>query len=118
MRISVLVVDDDRLVLDCVTEQLVHLGYLVHRAQSGEEAIARVRSHHIDVVITDYQMPNMNGVQLRDRISNGNGEIPIILMTGERDPDLRKGFDGFLQKPFTLNELHGEVEGVRISISS
>ncbi|MGA2939892.1 MAG: hypothetical protein ABSF52_22735 [Syntrophobacteraceae bacterium] len=58
----------------------------------------------------------MNGIQLRDLIRNGNGKIPIILMTGERDQTLGVGFDGFLQKPFTMSELCSELDRVRSSI--
>jgi DNA-binding response OmpR family regulator len=62
-------------------------------------------------------MGNMNGAQLRDLILNKNSErIPIILMTGRKDRNLGMGFDGFLQKPFTMSELHGEVERVLLSV--
>jgi CheY-like chemotaxis protein len=64
----------------------------------------------------DYQTEKMNGLQLRDLIRKGNREIPIILMTGESDHKLRVGFDGFLQKPFTMSELCSEVDRVRSSI--
>gem|GEM_PF-5885588 len=46
------------------------------------------------MVITDYQMKNMDGIELRDLIRDGNRNIPIILMTGERDHNLQNGFDG------------------------
>jgi CheY-like chemotaxis protein len=61
-------------------------------------------------------MKNMDGIELRDLIRDGNRNIPIILMTGERDHNLQNGFDGFLQKPFTMAELVSEVDRVRSSI--
>ncbi|MHC1728871.1 MAG: response regulator [Syntrophobacteraceae bacterium] len=114
MPIAILVVDDDKIMLDLVNHQLAHFGYNVHVARSGAEAIGWLKSHRVDMIITDYRMENMNGNQLRDRIRNEIGQIPIIVMTGERDPKLRLGFDGFLQKPFSMTELRNEVERVRI----
>jgi len=80
--------------------------------KGGAEAIDWLKSHQVDLVITDYQMGNMNGIELRDLIRNGNPKrIPIILMTGERDRDLQTGFGGFLQKPLTMGELYHEGRG-------
>jgi CheY-like chemotaxis protein len=95
---------------------MMHLGYRAHGARSGAEAVRFMESHRVDIVLTDYRMGSMNGVQLRDLIRNGKQEIPVILMTGEGDPGLQVGFDGFLQKPFSMNELRKEVERVRSSI--
>jgi len=116
MPIDILVVCDDDLQLDCVSEQLTHAGYIVHSALSGAAAIEWLRSHRVDMVITDFRMPHMNGAQLRELIRDENSKIPIILMTGERDHTLGAGFDGFLQKPFTMSELLSEVDRVRSSI--
>ena len=55
----------------------------------------------------------MSGIELRDHIRNENGKIPIVLMTGERDHTLGVGFNGFLQKPFTMLELLNEVGRLR-----
>lgn len=116
MSIEILVVDDDQFILDCVSQQLAHAGYIAHNALSGTEAVECLKALGVDMVITDYQMENMNGIQLRDHIrSNGNDQIPIILMTADRDQKLRAGFDGFLQKPFSMKELLSEVDKVLAS---
>jgi len=61
-------------------------------------------------------MENITGVQSSDLIRDENGQIPIILMTGERDQELRVGFDRFLQEPFTMIELLSEEDRVKSSI--
>lgn len=76
MPIEILVVDDDELQIDCVTQQIVLLGYTVRSARSGMEALESLKAHRVDMVITDYRMENMNGVQLRDRIRKEIGQIP------------------------------------------
>ena len=117
MDISILVVDDDEVHLKGVSRQLSYLGYSVYCARSGSEAVEWLKSHKVGLVITDYQMGNMSGAQLRDLIVNENPKrLPIILMTGRRDRNLPMGFDGFLQKPFTMSELHKEVERVLLTL--
>ncbi len=117
MAESILVVDDDDMQLDCVTQQIIQLGHAAHGAQSGAEALRFLESHRVGMVITDYRMDTIDGVQLRDLIRTKNEKIPIILMTGDGDPSLRNGFDGFLKKPFSMKDLRKEVERVWSAIA-
>jgi CheY-like chemotaxis protein len=119
MNISILVIDNDNANLDCVSKKLSLLGYAVYCAPGSSQAVEWLRTHKVDLVIADCRTGNMNGGRLLDLILNGNpGRIPIILMNDKRDSYLRMGFDGFLQKPFTMNELYSEVERVRLLIGN
>jgi CheY-like chemotaxis protein len=81
--LSVLVVDDDLLVLDNTAAMLDDLGYAVVEARSGEEALQLLRrTPKIDVVVTDYAMPGMNGLQLAEAVANERHGTPVILSTG------------------------------------
>jgi CheY-like chemotaxis protein len=81
--ISVLVVDDDLLVLDSVAAMLDDLGHAVIEARSGEEAVQLLRRMpKIDIVVTDYAMPGMNGLQLAEAVAAERPGTPVVLCTG------------------------------------
>ena len=81
--LSVLVVDDDLLVLDSVAAMLDDLGHAVIEARSGEEAVQLLRrTPKVDIVVTDYAMPGMNGLQLADAVATEYPGTPVVLCTG------------------------------------
>ncbi len=59
-----LIVDDDELSLEILQDVLVQWGYEVERARNGKEALPRLRKHSIHLVVTDWEMPEMNGLEL------------------------------------------------------
>ena len=87
--ISVLAVDDDLLVLDNIAAMLDDLGHAVIEARSGEEAVELLRrTPKIDIVVTDYAMPGMNGLQLAETVAIECPGTPVVLCTGYADlPD-------------------------------
>lgn len=113
---TVLVVEDERSLLDFTQEALAALGYAVLTAESPWEAIRLIQNHHghIDLLITDVVMPEMNGWDLSLRIQALKPGTKCLFMSGyARDVIVHHGVldDGlnFLQKPFTLNELAQKV---------
>jgi len=79
----VMAVDDDDLVLMNTSALLEDMGHKVLRAASGAEALLLLRQHeHVDVVITDYAMPNMTGLELAEAVRGRRPQLPIILATG------------------------------------
>lgn len=116
--VKILVVEDNERILTTIVEALVAAGYLVFWARNGQGALEEALSQSLDLVITDYEMPGMDGIELIKRIRERHPRLPIILMTGSRLA-LEEG-EGVgvrtLCKPFDLNALSSLVEEVlRIS---
>ena len=105
--LSILVVDDDNLVLMNTAAMLEDLGHQVVEATSGEQALRVLRrGGPIDLVITDQLMPGMTGTQLVDAIRSEQPDMPAILATGysELPPGAASKLER-LSKPFTQNDL-------------
>ncbi len=81
----ILLVDDNRLGLIARKSVLEELGYRITTANEGQEAFERFSREKFDLVITDYKMPRMNGIELIKRIRERAGAIPIILVSGYAD---------------------------------
>ena len=82
-KMTVLLVDDDTLVAMSTVDMLEDLGYEVIEANSGSRALEIITNNRaIDLLITDYSMPRMNGAQLATAVRNVRPELPILLATG------------------------------------
>ena len=106
-RKTVLVVDDDPLVLASSVAMLEELGQNVVQASSGKEALALLASHQFDVVITDHAMPHMTGFELIQTIRRNYPDLlSIILATGFADLPTSHDLNyQRLSKPYTLHDL-------------
>jgi PAS domain S-box-containing protein len=110
----VLAVDDDGLVLTNTVAMLDDLGHAGIAASSGKEALDILRQRGpVDLVITDYAMPHMTGLQLVNAIKKEWPELPVIIATGfaEMDSEIQTGLPK-LAKPFTEVELARELERI------
>lgn len=115
----VLVVDDDRNVVDLEKVRLERLGYRVTTHVSGAAAVDAVTSQPdgFDVVLTDYAMPGMDGIELTKILrSHGHG-LPIVVMSGFSaqisSADVHDaGAETLLKKPVATDELRDTLEGV------
>jgi CheY-like chemotaxis protein len=81
-----LLVDDNPHGLVARRTVLEELGYAVHTGSSGDEALKLLAAHKVDLVITDFRMPNMDGVELISRVRQLRGDLPIILLSGFVEP--------------------------------
>jgi CheY-like chemotaxis protein len=117
---TILLVDDEEVILEVSKELLEAMGYRVLTADNGEEAVEVYRKNRdIDIVVLDMVMPNMGGGEAYDRLKEINPDIKVLLSTGfsidgEATEILKRGCDGFIQKPFRINELAekiGEILG-------
>ena len=113
---TVLLVDDERMILDVTREMLEGLGYRVLVAQSGAEAMEIYRADHekIDLVILDMIMPGMGGGEILDRMKAVHADCRVILssgysINGEARTILARGARLFLQKPFRLDDLSQKI---------
>lgn len=106
----ILLVDDERELLEMLHEWLTHFGYVAKTATSTLEAVALFKQEAFDVVVTDLKMPGLDGLQLLSLLKELDGRVEVIFLSGQGTMDdaiqaLRGGraFD-FLQKP--LRDLH------------
>ena len=113
---KVLLVDDEEVVLEVGQELLEATGYTVLTAKDGKEAIKVYRKNrdNIDIVVLDMVMPNMGGGEAYDRMKEMNPNVKVLLSSGysidgEASEILERGCDGFIQKPFTMKDLSGEI---------
>ncbi|MDB5429653.1 MAG: sensor hybrid histidine kinase [Caulobacter sp.] len=110
----VLAVDDDALVLLNTVAMLEDLGHRVFPAASPADALAVLRRQPVDLVITDYAMPHVTGLQLAAAIADKHPGTPVILATGYADlpPDADRSLPR-LTKPFLQNDLARALREVR-----
>jgi CheY-like chemotaxis protein len=116
---TILLVDDEDMVIDATSEMLETLGYSVNVARSGEEAIVFCRKNNekIDLVILDIVMPAMNGSEAYSILKEINPQIKVLLSSGYSVNEsvtkmLDNGCQGFIQKPFNLIQLSQKVREV------
>ena len=104
--LTILAVDDDSLVLMNTVAMLEDIGHRVLSASSGAQALAMAEREPIDLVITDYAMPTMNGVQLLEALRTRNPDLPALLATGYAELPTGVGGDlPRLAKPFLQDDL-------------
>jgi two-component system cell cycle sensor histidine kinase/response regulator CckA len=116
---TILLVDDEKMVVEVTRELLESLGYRVYVAGSGQEAIAVYmgKRKEIALVILDMIMPGISGGETFDRLREINPDIRVLLssgysINGEAQSILNRGCNGFLQKPFQLEKLSRSVREV------
>jgi DNA-binding NtrC family response regulator len=112
---SVLLVDDDPNIRKSVGDMLTRSGYEVVTAPDGEEALGVLRqASRIELVIADYKMPGMDGLQLVRRIKEEAPNMPVVIMTGHGDLEsylcaTGLGVIRYIGKPVGLRELQRTV---------
>ncbi|OLP61939.1 hybrid sensor histidine kinase/response regulator [Xaviernesmea oryzae] len=109
---TILLVDDDALIAMSSVDMLEDLGHRVFEANSGKDALAILeREAQIDVMITDFSMPGMNGAQLAAAAREKRPDLPILLATGYADLPPGFNFDiPRLGKPYTQEQLEKELD--------
>jgi nitrogen-specific signal transduction histidine kinase/CheY-like chemotaxis protein len=113
---TILLIDDEEVVVDACQQLLEELGYAVFVARSGEEGITAfaARREEIDLVILDMIMPGMNGGDTFDHLRELDPEVKILLSSGyslnrQAQKIMARGCNGFIQKPFSLRELSVKI---------
>ena len=115
---TILIVDDDTLILDMLGEILADLGYRTITACSGEEALQKVAEfERIDILLTDIMMPYMNGIELAKNFNKLLPETKIFFMSGYTFPSLNihelpKENHSVFEKPFSIDRLNCEFSKV------
>jgi CheY-like chemotaxis protein len=109
---TVLLVDDEAMVLNVAGDMMRTMGYTVITASDGSTAVNLYSENHqrIDLVMLDMVMPDMSGSDVFDEIKKINPHAKVLLssgysLNGQASRIMERGCDGFIQKPFTLDEI-------------
>ena len=109
---TILIVDDEVMIINVARELLETLGYTTLRAQDGVTAleIYKESKDHIDLVILDMVMPEMGGGEVFDELKKINPEVKVLLssgysINGQASKILSRGCAGFIQKPFSIRDI-------------
>jgi len=116
---TILLVDDEQMILEVGKELLEKLGYRVLVASGGEKALGVIQEYNeiIDLAIIDLIMPDMEGGQLFDYIKESFPDMPVILSSGyaidgKAEKIMKRGCNGFMQKPFNISKLSIKIRQV------
>ncbi len=107
---KILVIDDQRSIRSTLKDILEMEGNTVVLAEDGVQGVAAFNSDTFDVVLTDIKMPNMDGMEVLDKIMEVRPDCPVVMISGHGDIDtavesIKKGAYDFIQKPLDLNRL-------------
>lgn len=118
-RVRLLLVDDDINVLELTSQLLFRQGYIVTPATGSSEAITILKNNHraYDIVVTDFCMPENNGIELATMIKELSADIPVILHTGKIDlVDEKQAAKAciveIITKPYKIEELDNIIKKV------
>jgi two-component system, cell cycle sensor histidine kinase and response regulator CckA len=116
---TILLIDDEEMAMEVGTQILEHIGYRVLQARSGKEALGKLKekNNSIDVVILDMVMPEMSGIDTFEQIKADFPQTKILMASGliqdaEAGRLLEHGADGFIKKPFMVQDLNKAIERV------
>ena len=111
-QISVLIIDDDRLIRQILQSSLSKKGFDVYTAENGPSGVDLARKENVDVILLDWMMPDMNGMEVlrqlkRDEITR---QVPVFMLTCKNDradveQAISMGIDDYIVKPFNVVEV-------------
>jgi two-component system cell cycle response regulator CtrA len=112
-----LLVDDDAVSTRLVQKAIEPKNYLVEHTDTGEEALEMVRLYDFDVVILDLDLPDMNGIQVVQRLRAAEMNLPVLMLSSSDDRQqmaraLLAGADDYMTKPFVRDELTARLQAV------
>lgn len=113
-NLMVLIVDDEPDILELMEEEFRYCGYQTLTAVCGNDAINILDSKHIDIVVSDYKMPNGNGMAVLSHVNKMAKKPVFFFVSGQADVStedaIKAGARKFFSKPFDLDELIKEIE--------
>jgi DNA-binding NtrC family response regulator len=106
----ILVVDDEAILRDAMAEALSRAGHAVDAFDSGRSALDRFSSESYDLVITDFRMPGMDGLEVLAEVRRNSPDVPVVLITAHGTVEtavaaMKRGAYDYILKPFKLDEL-------------
>ncbi|MEW5939842.1 MAG: response regulator transcription factor [Chloroflexota bacterium] len=117
MNERILIIEDDQAILKILQRGLAYEGYTVDTATEGRTGLMLARDHQPDLVILDWMLPGMDGLEVCHRMRTASGSVPILMLTAkdavqDRIQGLDAGADDYMVKPFNLDELLARVRAL------
>ena len=117
MAAHILVVDDESVLRSFLQDALLAKGYLVTTASNGEDALALIREHDYDVVLSDVVMPGIDGLELVTLAKEARPHCDVVLMTAYASVDraaeaMERGASDFITKPLQVDQIHFVIQRV------
>lgn len=114
---TLLVVDDEPSILELLSASLRFAGFTVLAAADGHEALKQQKNNHIDLVVLDIMLPDMDGFTVLRKLREKDAELPVLFLTARDDVQdkiqgLTVGGDDYITKPFSLEELVARIRAV------
>ena len=113
---TILLIDDEPMVIDICEMMLKKLGHKVLKAHNGSEGIKiyEANKNRIDLIISDFNMAGMNGQDVVDTLRKMGHGVKVLLSSGgmdaaEEEEVVIRGFNGFLEKPYNMNTLSNKI---------
>lgn len=117
MQFKILIIEDEKTLLDTLTLNLQLEGFAVFFLNSGKDAITNINKIKPDLILLDIMLPDKNGVDIYKELVNINSKIPTIFLTAKNDikdkiEGLKLGANDYITKPFDLEELLLRIHNV------
>jgi two-component system OmpR family response regulator len=114
---KVLVVEDDLEISELIKDWLTRENYVVETVHNGKDAHELLLNFKYDVIVLDWMLPDLNGVEICRRFRSGRGNTPILMLTGQnslesKEEGLDSGADDYLLKPFEPKELSARIRAL------
>jgi DNA-binding response OmpR family regulator len=105
---KILIVDDDQDTCGFMSDELEKAGYTVHRSYDGKSALDKIRNSRYDLILLDYKLPDMNGLQVLKKVRHIDSALMVIMMSGVGGEDVRSqakalGVYDFIDKSYLKN---------------
>jgi DNA-binding NtrC family response regulator len=116
-KLSILVVDDQESMRTLLQDMLEVIGYEVTLAGGGEQALSLVESREFDLVLSDLNMPGMDGSALLRAVKAALPNLPVVIITGygtfhTEKRVMKEGADGYISKPCTLSKIEKTISSI------
>ena len=113
---KILIVEDEDMIREGISDYLSDCGYETIEAGDGEEALEQFFNHKVDLVLLDIQMPKRNGLEVLSEIRKSS-QVPVLMLTAFQDEEYKMSAfaalaDGYLEKPFSLSLLKVRVDAI------
>ena len=119
MTVTILIADDEPNQLELLSYNLEQAGFAVMKAMHGQDALQKIEDHSPDLVILDWMMPHMSGIELCRllRSRSDTKMLPVVILSargeeGDRTLGLDSGADDYMSKPFSPRELVSRVKAL------